>query len=163
MPMTPQDRSLRNVGIAAGYRALVMSTIQELGIQLRAARQRTGLRMKDAAAAAGRTYQWLDHVEAGRRERLLLSDIESVAAAYGLRLWVRLAPRGSEEPVFLAPAVAHLAGLLSGVTESRLRRLGALLRAAVLADDQHLDAATVLLGGEQVGAAPADRESATAS
>lgn len=147
--MRSQAQRLQNVGVAARYRGIVTSTIQAIGSELRAARHRSTLTMKEAAAAAGRTYQWLDNLEAGRRERVLLSDIDSVARAYGLRLWVKLAPDAPGEPVFLSAAVAHIAGQLTGLAPERLRRISALVRAATRADDQHLAAATVFLGGTE--------------
>lgn len=137
-----QGKTQHNVGIAACYSVFMHAA--ELGQALKAARKARRLTMKEVAAACGRTYQWVDHIEAGRREASF-KDLDAFAQVVGMRLVVELVPGHASEALYLEPEVSEIATQLSELSTARLNILRRILPALRVGPEAAIEAAASLL------------------
>lgn len=72
--------------------------VLETGRELRLARIRCGRTQREVGAAAGRSASYISRVERGRVRRVRLPDLVVIAAAVGLKLYVKTYP-GGRRPV----------------------------------------------------------------
>jgi len=129
----------------------------ELGQALKTARKARQLTMKEVAVACGRTYQWVDHIEAGRREASF-KDLDTFAQTVGMRLVIELVPGHASRALYLEPVVAELATQLSELGTARLDILRRILPALKGGSAVALEAAASLLEMAQPTQALGDKQ-----
>ena len=118
--------------------------VAEMGKALKAARKAKGLTMKEAAAACGRSYQWIDNLEAGRREASF-EDLSKLADVVGMRLIVDLVPTTGEQAVAVGPGLAAIIENMGRLSDKRLAHLQRILAALQKAPLEAVSSATYLL------------------
>ena len=137
-----QESNLRNVGRPICY--LGSMNVSEMGRVLKAARKAKGLTMKEAGLACGRSYQWIDNLEAGRREASF-EDMSKLAEVLGLRLMVDLVPSEGDQVVYVDPKLTPVVNGLSLVPDSCLGHLQRIVEALQKAPLEAVSSATYLL------------------
>lgn len=85
--------------------------LHELGRELRLARVLAGRTQRQVGAAVGRSQSRISRIESGSAPRVTLPELMAIAAAVGLKLWVRTVP-GVRRPVDAAQL--ELIGRLNG-------------------------------------------------
>jgi transcriptional regulator with XRE-family HTH domain len=68
--------------------------LMQLGREVRVARTRNGQTQRQVGAAIGRSASRISRIEAGRVSRLSVAEVMTVAAAVGLKAWLKVFPGG---------------------------------------------------------------------
>lgn len=102
-------------------------TVIELGAALKAARKAAKLSMKEVAVACGRSYQWVDNVEGGRREATF-EDLSRFAAVIGMRLELELVPSDSPPPARFSARISNLVPALDAFSDAPAETIDSLHR-----------------------------------
>lgn len=85
--------------------------LHEVGRELRLARVVAGRTQRQVGAAVGRSQSRISRIESGSAPRVTLPELMTIAAAVGLKLWIRTVP-GVRRPVDAAQL--ELIGRLNG-------------------------------------------------
>ena len=137
-----QGKIQRNVGTASCYQKPM--DVHELGLALKAARKAKGLTMKELAAKCNRSYQWIDHIEGGRREPSY-ENISVLAKALGMRIEVNLVPESSVSATYLEPEIAEIVSQFASWPNAKLDSLRRILPAFREAPLPAIEACAALL------------------
>jgi transcriptional regulator with XRE-family HTH domain len=106
-----QDPSLPKVGAYSEYASGM--DLKSLGALLKSLRKEAGKSMKEVAAAAGVTYQQIDHIEAGRRQ-VPMDRLEAIASAIGCKMVLDVVPVDSES-IQVSAGQADLIRMVAGL------------------------------------------------
>jgi transcriptional regulator with XRE-family HTH domain len=69
-----------------------VSEIDKICSRLKQLRQRHGVSQERFAEIAGMSYKYYQHLEAGRKRRILLETVERLGEAYGIEAWQIIGP-----------------------------------------------------------------------